>query len=229
MRRYAALLSILPVFAAGQAVTLKRTPKVGEVYKYRVTLVFTIYGNDVFYTSTVTDKVTEVAKDGSYTVASTQSEVSASAGQDLPVEKNEKPSYTVYDAKGHVLDLKGEQAAASWRDAYLSAFVLPDKPVAKGDTWSATLPPKADLKTPGASINYTSLGMDTVPIAGIQVLRVDEKFAENSQSDRATSTGTIWVDPRDGSVVKMEEVWRNAPILGVSTLVNGNISYERVQ
>jgi len=229
MRRLLLPLLLIPALAFGQAVTLKRSPKVGEVLKYRVTLVFTIYSNDFFYTSIVTDKVTDLDKDGSYTVASTQDQIEASSGKAFPVEKNPAPiSYTVYDAYGRVLDLKGEQAPEAWRVAYLSCFVLPNKPVAKGDTWTATLPPRADRQTPGASVIYTSEGMDPEPVDGINVLRIDEKYAENSQSNRATKTGTLWVDPKDGTVVKMEEMWRSAPIAGVSTLVNGHVAYERV-
>ncbi len=222
------LLALVPVLAAGQVVTIKHTPKVGEVIKYRVTFVFPVYGNDVFYTAIETDKVVSLAKDGSYVVESTQQEINANNGQDLNVQKNSKPYQTLYDAKGQVLELKGDDSAESWRDANLSCFILPDKPINKGDTWTANLPGKPDRKTPGASVVYTSDGIDPTPVDGVTALKIEEKYAENSQGIHATKTGTIWVDPKDGTVVKVEEVWRNAPVLGLSTLVSGHVSWERV-
>jgi hypothetical protein len=222
-------LILIPTLALGQAVTLKRSPKVGDTLQYRATLIFTIYGNDFVYTSTITDKVTEVAKDGSYTVASTQSEIKASAGGDYPVQPGpNQVSHEVFDAHGRVTDMKEDQSSEGWRVAYLSCFILPDKPVAKGDTWTATLPPRADRQTPGASVIYTSEGIDPNPVDGISALKVDEKYAENSQSNKASKTGIVWVNPKDGTVVKVEEQWRNAPIAGITTLVNGNVMYERV-
>lgn len=222
------LLILLPTLAANQAVTLKRSPKVGDVLKYRITFVFTIYGNDVFYTAIETDKVVSVSKDGSYAVESMQEGISANNGQDLNVQKNSKPSEALYDARGQVLELKGDDSAESWRDANLSCFILPDKPVNKGDTWTANLPGKPERKTPGASVIYTSDGIDPTPVDGVSALKIEEKYAENSQGIHATKSGTIWVDPKDGTVVKVDEQWRNAPILGLSTLVNGHVSYERV-
>jgi len=229
MRRALLPLILIPALAFSQAVTLKRSPKVGDTLKYRATLIFTVYGNDFFYTSLITDKVTDVAKDGSYTVASTQAEIKARAGQDFPVQQGaNQVSHELFDARGHVMDLKEDKSSEGWRFAYLSCFILPDKPVAKGDTWTATLPARADRQTPGASVIYTSEGMDPNPVDGISALKVDEKYAENSQSNKASKTGTVWVDPKDGTVVKVEEQWRNAPIAGITTLVNGNVVYERV-
>lgn len=225
--RFLALL-LMPTLALCQSITLQRHPKVGEIAQYKATFVFTIYGNDFFYTAILNDKVTEVEKDGSYVVQTKQTEIRANNGQDFPVSQNAQVSSTVYDGRGRVIELKGDDAAVDWRIAYLSCFILPDKPIAKGETWTATLPAHADRQIPGASIIYTCQGMDPDPVDGYKVVRIDEKYAENTQSNRATKTGTIWVNPKTGMVVKVEEQWRNTPIAGISTLVNGNVAYERV-
>ncbi|HEY3782751.1 MAG TPA: hypothetical protein VGL56_16835 [Fimbriimonadaceae bacterium] len=219
----------LPIAISAQAVTLKRIVKVGDTAKYRTTFVFTVYGNDVFYTSTETDKVTAVNKDGSYVIESSQTDVHANSGNDLPVKQNPAKSYTTYDARGRVLDLSGAQPGTEWRDANLGSFILPEKPINKGDTWTVNLDARADRLTPGATFIFTDDGFSVDKgddSAGL--LKIEEKYTENTPGNPATSTGTIWVNPADGSIVKVDETWNFAPLLGLTTLVNGHVSYQLI-
>lgn len=218
----------LPAIAGEGSIALKRSPKPGDQLKYRVTLVFTVYGNDVFYTAEDTERVVSVEKDGTYSVESTQANMHANNGNDLLVQPNPNRVVSLYDKRGMVLDFQGEPSGQSWRDANLSCFVLPDKPVAKGDTWTVNVPAKLDREAPGATITYTYKGPEADKMGGVSVVRIEEKYAEVTQSTPATATGTIWVNPVDGTVVKLEEEWRNAPILGLSTVVNGHVAYERI-
>jgi hypothetical protein len=219
----------LPIVISAQVITLTRKVKVGDTAKYRVTFVFTVYGNDVFYTSTETDKVTAVNKDGSYVIESSQTDVHANSSNELPVKENPAKSYTTYDARGRVLDLSGAQPGTEWRDANLGSFILPDKPINKGDTWTVNLEAKADRLTPGGTFIFTDDGFsaekgDDSPT----LLKIEKKYTENSPGNPATSTGTIWVNPADGSIVKIDETWNYAPLLGLTTLVNGHVSYELI-
>ena len=220
---------LVPALALSQAFPMKRKLKVGEVFKYRLTVVFRIAGNDIFYTSIDTQKVTSVARDGSYTVQSTQSDIrSTNSGADLQIAKDEPPTDTSYSARGQVVAIAGQQAASAWRIADMSCFILPDKAINKGDTWTYTIPPRADLQTAGGVYNFAFEGPEPEKVDDFSVLRVAEDYKENTQFNKATSTGTIFVDPTDGSVVKLDEEWRTAPIHGVNTQVNGHVSYERI-
>jgi len=217
-----AALVLVSVTALGHQ--LKRTPKVGDVLKYRVTMIFTLQGVDITYKSLITDQIDLVDKDGSYTVESSQSEISGTHGErDLNVNQHPPKSIAVYNANGSVLDLKGEQSPESWRIANASAFYLPEGPIPASGTYTVQIPPSTDKTRPSATATYTSAG--TEKVGDIDALVLKESYKENVTASGMTADGKVWVDPATAIVLKMDMDWKNAPLLGTSTFVNGHVSY----
>ena len=229
MRGWIVSLSVLSLGVcalAQQAITLKRAPKVGEIAKYRVTMIFTLQGTDITYKSLITDQVDLVDKDGSYTVESTQAEISGTHGErDLNVDQHPLKSITVYNASGAVIDLKGEQSPESWRIANASAFYLPNGAIPASGTYTVQVPASTDKTRPSATVTYTSAG--TEKIGDIDALVLKESYKENVTANGMTSDGKVWVDPATAVVLKMDVDWKNAPLLGTSSFVNGHVSYAK--
>ena len=221
-----AFYSLLALAALHQGAALKRTPKVGEIEKYRLTMIFTLQGTDITYKSLITDQVDLVEKDGSYTVESVQTEISGAHGErDLNVDKNPPKSIAVYAANGAVVDLKGEQSPESWRIANASAFYLPDGPIPASGTYTVQIPQNTDKGRPSATATYTTAG--TEKIGDIDALVLRESYKENTTANGMMADGKVWVDPATAIVLKMDMDWKNAPLLGTSTFVNGHVSYVR--
>jgi hypothetical protein len=221
------LTLLLAAVALAQPVTLTRRVAVGDTLKYRATIICTVYGNDVTYKALLTERILQVDRDGSYTVQTTQSEITATNGdRDLPISAKDTPvSSAVYGAGGNLVQLKSSPAEEEWRLGNLSAFHLPGKPIAPGESWTAEIQPSAQRGNVGAIANYKFIGLDKV--GAKEALRITESYKETRPSNPATSEAKIWVDATDGSVLKLEADWNNAPILGLSTLVRAHLVYER--
>lgn len=229
--RSAALVCILALIAvaaqADQTFTLKRAPVVGETTKYRLTMIFTLQGQDVIYKSLITDKITNVDKDGSYTVSSTQSEASGSHGErDLAVKPPaDETSIATYSPAGVIIDLKGQQSPESCRIANASAFYLPDKPLAIGDSYSVKVAANQTRTTPSATVTYKLTAQEK--IGDVNALQFTETYKEDVNANGLDANGKVWVDPASAIVLKVDQDWRNTPLLGTSSFVNGHISYAR--
>lgn len=222
---FATLFLLLFALAAAQPITMKRTPKVGDMLNYKVSIIFTLYGDDIVYQSTLSERVTDVAKDGSYTVQSNQTGASANNGRDIPIVQSQAQTSTTYDPRGMILAIPSDY---SWRDAYLGEVVLPDKPVKPGETYSVQFPARADRTTPAATVTYTVEQLPKDRVDGFDTIVLDEKYTESTGTYPATSEGRVWINPADGTVVKLDENWRNAPLMGTHTIVNAHVSYDRV-
>jgi len=221
----AALGLIALVFAT--PFTLKRQPKTGDTIKYRFAMIFNVNGVDVTYTSLLTDRVTSVDPSGNYTVQTTQTEFKATLGdQDAPMKSTDvQPTYTTYSPSGAILQIRGQQPENAYRVANLGAVHLPDKPVNIGDTWSASVQPDASTGTVALAATYNVIGPQEIGPYGAVAVKLSYK--EATASNPAMSDGTVWINPADGTVVKMDVDWKNAPVLGLTTHVNAHLNYTR--
>jgi hypothetical protein len=222
-----ACILTVAALAAFQAVTIKRKPSTGEVHKYRTTIIFTLYGNDVVYKSTVTDTVVDSDKD-SYSVRTVQTDVSAmNADREMPIDsKSASASTAVYDLLGQVKELKGDTSPEAWRLANLGAVHLPPKAVAPSETWTADIPANTERGIFAATATCKLVGPEKVDDKDAIV--VQESFKETAPSNPASAENKIWLDPATGSVIRMEGEWHNAPLLGTPTLINAHVTYELI-
>lgn len=221
--------SVVAVAAGLQSVTLKRTAKVGDVAKYKAKADVDFQGMSIAVTFVTTDKVTKVADNGDITTETTQAEMKIKMGdQEMdPPTDNSTPQVATSKASGEIVELKGENVDANaYRMAAMSGFQYPDKALNVGDSWEVKLSKNEKLGTVAALAKYKLEKLEKVGDWDTAVITMDYKETEGS--DPASATGKIWVNVKDGSLVKVDGEWKNAPFPGAPAPINAKVSIERI-
>ncbi len=218
-------LVVLGAFAAAQdAMTLKFAPKMGDTFKYKLSGNLDFQGQSGTITSNINDKITK-SDDSGYTISSTQSgTVIEFNGQTIPGP--DATETTVFKSTGEIVDIQSEQSAAQnpWRAAELNNFVYPDKPVKVGDTWTSSVTADEKKGTVAATTNYKVDSLEKIGTHDTAKIKVT--FKESGGSDPASADGFVWIDVKDGSMVKGVSTWANVP-MGPAA-INGTFTVERV-
>lgn len=221
-------LASVAMLALAQGVTLKRAPQAGEELKYKLRMEFGIFGDTAVYTSVLTEKVTEVKPDGSYTIEASQSDYKVELFGDQGVVRDEDlPKQNItFTPWGDVVTVKGGLVNESvYRLANLQAVRLPKVAIAKGDKWEAAIPKNVDTGVFEAKATYTY--EDDEKIGDFETIRAEFEYSEVA-GDPARSQGKVWLNKRDGTVVKLETNWTAAPIPGAPTPLTGAVILERI-
>jgi len=212
-------LAALSLAASDTTYSFKRTPKVGDVHKYKQAGKFDVAGMPIDYEANSTWKIIKVDDMGGYTQESTTTDTKIN-GEDGPSSGGSQ--LTTMNAKGEVVEIKGENVEANtYRFAALTLFITPDTEVKAGDTWTYDV--KEDKKTGAvpAKASYTLVGEDKVGTT--DTLKIKFSIKE-SGTDAASSEGILWLNKADLSLVKMTTKWVNAPIPGAPVSISGDIS-----
>jgi hypothetical protein len=216
-------------FAAVDGLSVRRQPKEGQVIKLRIKATLEIAGSQATFTGLVSDTTTKVDTDGSYTESEAQTEAEAKFG-DQPVQvPNTGPYSVTYNADGSLKTITGDPATTSGPDAYrmsnLEVIIDSGKPLNVGDSWSADI--KGDDKSGAvpAKADYKVLGEEKIGDVDSVKLKVTVK--ENQGAMPASSDGTFWLSKADGSVVKAEIKWVNAPFPGSAGPMNATMTETR--
>lgn len=215
------------LLALAQGTTLKRTPSVGDTQVLSLRMEFAIFGDTAVYTSTLTEKVTEVSPEGNYTVESTQTDYKVELfGDEGVVQDEDMPKQSItYTPLGDVVAVKGDFVNESvYRLANLMAVRLPKDPVAKGDKWESVVPKNVDTGVFDAKATYTY--EDDEKVDDVETIRASFEYAEVA-GDPARSDGRVWLDKRNGTVVKLETNWSSAPIPGAPSPLTGSVILSR--
>ena len=223
--RHCLTLSLLSAavisMAAVDAYTIKRTPKVGEVHKYKQVGKFDVGGQEFEYEATASQKVAKVEDSGNYTVEEAQSDVKLN-GQEAPEGSGPGATNTTFSAKGEVLEIKGDRVEANtYRFANLAIFILPEKEVAFGDSWSYDIKEDKKLGSVAGKATYKLVGEEK--IGSNDCLKLSYSVKE-SGSDAASSEGTVWIRKGDSTLIKMSAKWTNAPVPGAPMSITGDIT-----
>ncbi len=206
--------------------TIKKTPKLGVVHKYKQVGKFDVGGQDFEFEAIASEKVTKVEDSGNYAMEETQSAVKLN-GQEAPEGAGSGSSTTTYNAKGEVLEIKGDKVEENtYRFANLAIFIVPDKELKAGDSWNYEI--KADKKTGAvaAKATWTLVGEDKVGTTDCLKIKYSVK---ETGADGASSEGTLWITKADSSMVKLTAKWVNAPVPGAPTTISGDITLTLIQ
>lgn len=209
-------------FVGKDPVTLKFAPKVGDSLKFHLTANMTTQMGDATVTADLQDKVTK-SDDSGYTIESSQSngQVSFNGGsQPLP----DGTDTTTSKPNGEITDLQSSQEQdGMWRVAELDNFIYPDKPVSVGDSWSYTVAADDKKGIMAATCDYKVDSMEKIGTHDTAKIKVTYK---ETASDGASSDGFVWVDTKDGTIVKKQATWTNVPLGQMP--VSGSVTLERV-
>lgn len=226
---FLALLALSTIALAADGFTVGWKPKEGDAYRYTMKADLDLGGNPIPLTATLTEKITKVETDGSYTVESSQIEGKVSLNgkeQDIP---NGSPTSIIFKASGEVSKVVGDASAAtpnSYRMANLSMIFDPGKPVAVGDAWFHEIKPDAATGAVGIRADYKLIGEEK--IGAIDTLKIKATLKETTGDVPGSSDETVWVDKANGSTVKIEAKWVNAPVPGTLSPVSATVKIDRV-
>lgn len=223
------VLTVATVALAAQSTySLKRAAKEGDVLKYSLKseLKFDDYG--VSMTGIVTEKVTKVQKDGTYTIESKVSDMKAlNDGQE--VKQPDEIQTITLKATGE--PTTPESPAVGGTRA-LTALIVPAKPVRIGDSWEADFKGDEASGNPPAKGTYKAEAKEK--IGEFECVRVKYSIKqrpnkEANQEAAGTSNCTAWIDIKDGSIVKMEGSFKSeAEDEGEKFTMSGKVSLMRI-
>jgi len=213
--------------AAIGGITIHRTPKEGEVTKYRMKADLEVMGQPATFTGLIQEKVTKVDTDGTYSIEQTQLEGKVNiGGNDMDIPSSGSASTTVYAANGDTKEIRGESATPeAYRMSALGAFIEPGKEINVGDKWTHDF--KADSKTGqvAAKVEYTYLADEKV--GDVDCYKIHVVVNETEGATPASSDTNLWVDKANGQMVKMEGKWTNAPFPGAPEPITATVSLTR--
>lgn len=198
------LLAALSVAAFSQeASSLKRTPKVGDTAKLKLSAKFTMSLGEGTVEASIVQKTVKVGEDGSYVVEETTNGKVMFGGneQAMPesIEKQTRSAInTLLSTEGDAID-DGKKAAEIRLDA-LQEFHAPSSPVKVGDTWAFEQKASAGTDNVATKVDYKVESAEELD--GHKVFKIHASGKETG----GDSTGelTFWIDRTDGSLVKGE-------------------------
>ena len=221
-------IALTSAFAAAQEYTIKRQPKVGDSIRYQLKAELDLGTLQAVMTGISTEKVTKVEANGSFEIESTSTEGKVEIEGGTQPVKQPGPMLSTYGAMGELVSLKGQQIDSSvYRMANLNAFRAPDKAIKVGDSWTREL--AADPKTGvvPAKATFTLEAAET--IGEIAVLKFKYAYTEVlGAPGGATAEGFMWIDPKDGSLVKSELTIKNAPFPQSPVPINAKLTATRI-
>jgi hypothetical protein len=222
-----ALVALAAMAIAQGGATLQRVAKVGDTARYRLQADIELAGQEATFTATVTERVVRVEPNGDYAVESVQSEGKVSfAGTSMDAPAG-APSTTIYKATGEVVQMRGEMVDSNaYRIANLGLFRVPGKAVTVGDAWTHSQP--ADPKTGAVAVRAEYKIEGEEKVGNHDVFRVKMTVKEIEGGEPAINDSIVWINRKDGSTVKLEAKWTNAPIPGAPGPVNSRITLVRV-
>lgn len=224
-----ALFALSTLALAAQAGPIVRKVKAGDEQKFRVKANIELGGNEIVFSGLQTEKILEVAPDGSYTVESKTTNAKVTfGGQDVDIPADQTPATTsVYNPDGTIKEIRGDNAQAeSYRFANLGAIFFTGKEEGKiGTTW--TNDKVADTKSGAVGYKSTYKVVGEEKVGNYDTWKIEFSTKESEGDAPASSDGTVWLDKADGSMVKNEAKWSNAPFPGAPGPVNGTVSITR--
>jgi hypothetical protein len=201
-------------FAVVDGLTIKRAPKEGQTFKYKMEGNVDMQGTPITLKGTMQEKVVKVEANGNYAVEQQQLEgkIVLPDGNEMDMPAGNATT-TTYKANGEVIEIKGaSEDSTAYRMSTLGLLVDPGKQVNVGDKW--TFDVKADAKTGAAAAKAEFQALAEEKVGTIDTIKVKAVVKESEGSEPASSESTIWIDKKDGSTVKTESKWVKAPFPG---------------
>jgi hypothetical protein len=210
------------VLAADGSV-VKFAPKEGTVLKYKLSATFDAGGTSANVTGDITDKVSKVDAAGDVTIERTRGALTVDVGgQTIPVDAG-APTVHVYHPDGTLVEIRGEGLNAGiYRLETLNMLRFPKEALAVGSTWKVDIASDSKTGVVKASANFKVLGFEKQ--AGIDSVKISSTIKELEGDQPASSDGTVWVNAADGTIVKYDGTWTNAPVAPAPMPVSGKYS-----
>ncbi|HVT12242.1 MAG TPA: hypothetical protein VHE55_08240 [Fimbriimonadaceae bacterium] len=219
----------LTVLAAQDAIVLKRIAKVGDVEKYRMKAEAQVEGGAAVFTGVITEKITKVADDGQYTMESTTTDNAVSFnGKDIPGGAAGAADVATITCKasGEVVSVVTDRADPNiYRMANLQALQFPSTPIKLGDSWDVTIK-KDDRGSVDAKGTFKLEAKEK--IGDYDCYRIRGSIKETAGDTPAAVEETFWVSAKDGTIVKSQGSFSNAPFPGANKPLDARVEVNRI-
>lgn len=228
-----AILTGLTAMAAQDGVIIKRTPKVGDISKFRMKAQTEApdaskVSHKIVFTSLITEKVTKVADNGDYTVESTTGEVKISYdGTDVPSAGSaaQEISTVTFKPSGEVVAIATDRTDPNiFRMATLEALQFPSTPVKKDSTWDADFK-KNDQGAVDAKGNFKIEAEEKM--GGVDCYRIHATIKESTGTQPAASDTIYWISIKDGTLMRQLATFTSAPFAAAPVPLDAKVEVTR--
>lgn len=214
--------------AASSPFSLARVAKAGDEAEYKFNATLDFGGIKIDVSGKNVDKVTKVGEDGSVTYETVQKDlVVKTPDGEQAIEDETKTTMTI---GGDRVPLKyeneGDEDASSIRLALLGTVKKPEKAVAVGDKWTATLK-HTNKETFPVTAEYEVVAEEKVGSWDTVKIKVSSKETEGDQ--KASAEGHVWIVIADGTSAKEEMAIKNAPFAMAPAPIDMTIKVERTK
>ncbi len=204
----AALLAAAAVQAGQQNYSIQYKPVKGSKTAYSLSFAIDSPSIKVTYEAKIVNEVVEVKDDGTFIMASYQSDgVTIVDGVKQPSAAETVTAVTTYDKLGVPMAIGGDNATPeSFRVANLTSFLAPGRPVAVGESWTVKIAADEKEKTRAVTHTYKVVSVDK----GVAI--VDMSVVESTTDFPASAKGRVWVNLANGEQTKFDLLVKNMPI-----------------
>lgn len=220
-------------YAAEETYNLRYLAKPDDKLEYKILLNAKINAQDIEINATVADHVKKIEKEGNISIESQHKIQKVKVGtQDLTgpfLAQTLDPVTITFGPLREVIDIQGKGVNLStYRMAYSSTLQIPEKPIKIGEKWSVDFKPNTKVNFVGGKANYELLGLEKLNSS--DALKLKWNYKEAGETSPIIAEGTAWLDPKDGSIMKITLILNNAPIAGLPIPLN-NVKFiqERVK
>lgn len=215
---FAALLAAAVAQAGQQAYTVLYKPVKGSKAVYTLSFAIDSPGTQVTYQAKLTNEVVDVKDDGTFIMASYQSDgVTIVDGKKEPSPAETITAVTTYDKLGVPTAIGGDNATPeSFRVANLTSFLAPSKPVAVGETWTVSIAADKEKGTRAVTHTYKIVSVDK------GTALIDMSVVETAAEFPGSAKGRVWVNLESGEQTKFDLVVKNMPI--GSVYIDGKVT-----
>lgn len=198
----------------GEAVTIAWKPTKGGTVRQRLVMdaVVDLGGEQAKMQVTVTNvrKCVEIRDDGTIHMDISQTDfILLVDGQPINQPPPQGSITVVYSKFGETLNVLGgaEPEPGELELNRAMRTMYPEKPVKKGESWVVVRKSDGAMGTVGSETTYTFEGTETVE--GRQAYKLTLVYKQTSTAGGLSSTGTLWVDPSDGTEIRAEYRLKN--------------------
>ncbi|HWA82376.1 MAG TPA: hypothetical protein VG820_03010 [Fimbriimonadaceae bacterium] len=218
----------LTALAAQDAILLKRIAKAGDIEKYRMKAETHVGDGTVVFTGLITEKVVKVTDDGQYSIESTTTDNAVSYnGKDMPGAAKGAADVATFVCKatGEVVSVITERSDPNiYRMANLQAIQFPATPIKMGDSWDVTIK-KDDRGSVDAKGTFKLEAKEKV--GSYDCYRIRGSIKETTGDLPAAVEETVWVSVNDGTIVKSQGTFANAPFPGSDKPLDAKVEITR--
>jgi len=185
-----------------ETASLRWHPTKGDELSYELTMKGDMSGLPFESTGLVAMSVTDVRRDGGYSVKSVAKGMLVRMGPDEMRDDRENTVTAKHDADGRLVSLQGKNDVDSYRVASITKFVSPPKPIAVGDSWRVMREKDRPKGAPGCETRYVFERI--VDSEGKRQAEVSFSMKETSGDKPRTATGKWTIDLANGIPSAME-------------------------